>query len=110
MSVVSPPPHYSSFGHFENVRLTKEERDALRETYANSNGLIEKVSVWLRGAKNEVPDHYALCVKFANNDNWPKRKKTKKDEPIRIEDPLSDEEREAMVLDMRKRLNGAIGG
>ena len=92
------------------MRLTKEERDALKETYANSNGLIEKVSVWLRGAKNEVPDHYALCVKFANNDNWPKRKKTKKDEPIRIENPLSDEEREAMILDMKKRLNGVIGG
>ena len=95
--------HDFYFGTFGNVRLTETERDVLGQTYERSDELIDKVSVWLRGAVNEVPDHYALCVKFANNDSWPRRKEIPPVEEIIIEDPLSEEEQDEMVREMRRR-------
>ena len=100
----------SSFGPFHNVHLTETEYDALKKQYERTGDLIEKVSVWLRSAKNEVPDHYALCVKFANNDDWPKRKVIEPPEPIVVTDPLDEEEQERMVAQMRERVNGMFSG
>ena len=104
------PDHdvFSLFGSFGNVRLTETENAALKQHYERTNELIDKVSLWLRSAKNDVPDHYGLCVKFANNDKWPKRKIIEPSEPVIVQDPLSEEEQLAKVADMRARLNGAI--
>ena len=93
-------------GSFENVNLTPEEHAALKQHYERPQDLIEKVSVWLRSAKNDVPDHYALCVKFATNDQWPKKKVIEPSEPIVVKDPLDEEEQEQMVAQMRARVNG----
>ena len=100
--------HDLHFGTFENVELTETERDVLRQTYERSDELIDKVSIWLRGATNEVPDHYALCIKFATNDAWPKRKVIPPVEVYEVQDPLSEEEQEERVAEMRARLNKAI--
>ena len=97
---------FSSFGPFQNVQLTETEYDALKKQYERTGDLIEKVSIWLRSAKNDVPDHYALCVKFATNDDWPKRKVIEPSEPIVLTDPLNEEEQERMVAQMRERVNG----
>ena len=97
-----------SLGQFGNVELTDKEYSALRTTYERVNELIDKVSVWLRGAKNDVPDHYALCVKFANNDRWPRRKVIEPVEVYEVQDPLSPEEQQEKVADMRARLNDAL--
>ena len=98
------------FGTFHNVELTDQENEILRETYERTDELIDKVSVWLRGAKNDVPDHYALCVKFAANDDWPKRKIIEPVEPIVVEDPLTEEEQEELVAEMRARTLQAFEG
>ena len=95
-------------GSFNNVSLSDTEYDDLKRTYERTDELINKVSLWLRSAKNDVPDHYGLCVKFATNDDWPKRKVIEPVRPIIVEDPLSEEEQERKVEDMRARLNGAI--
>lgn len=100
---------FLSFGSFQNVKLTETEHDALVREYERTGELIEKVSLWLRSAKNPVPDHYGLCVKFATNDQWPKRRKIEPVEEITIEDPISEEEQERRVADMRARLNVALG-
>ena len=100
---------FLSFGSFQNVELTETEHDALVRTYERTGELIEKVSVWLRSAKNPVPDHYGLCIKFATNDQWPKRRQIEPVEEITIDDPLSEEEQERRVADMRARLNVALG-
>ena len=100
--------HFSHFGTFGNVELTETERTVLRETFERSDELIDKVSVWLRGASNEVPDHYALCIKFATNDAWPKRKVIEPVELYEVQDPLSEEEQDEKVAEMRARLNKAI--
>lgn len=95
-----------SFGSFENVNLTETEYFALKSTYERVGELIDKVSIWLRGAKNDVPDHYALCVKFANNDKWPKKKVIEPAELPEVVDPLPDEEHEAKVAELKATLNG----
>ena len=100
---------FSSFGSFLNVRLTKKEHDALVSTYERTDELIDRVSVWLRSAKNDVPDHYALCVKFASNDSWPKRKEYVPPKVPEVTDPLSEEEQEEKVLQMRQTLGGMFG-
>ena len=97
-----------SLGSFSNVQLTDEELGRLRDQYERPEELIDKVSLWLRSAKNPVPDHYALCVKFATNDQWPKRRRIEPVEEIVIEDPLTEEEQERKVLEMRARINGAF--
>ena len=80
----------------------------MRETYERSSELIDKVSIWLRGAENHVPDHYGLCVKFATNDSWPKRKVIEPVELYEPEDPLTEEEQEEKMAAMRARLNQAL--
>lgn len=101
--------HDSVFiGQFNNVRLSDTERDDLERTYERTGELIDKVSLWLRTAKNDVPDHYGLCLKFATNDDWPKRRRIEPVEPIKVIDPLSEEEQREKVADMRARLNGAF--
>ena len=95
-------------GQFNNVRLSDAERVDLERTYERTGELIDKVSLWLRTAKNDVPDHYGLCLKFAANDEWPKRRVIEPVRPIIVEDPLSEEEQQRKVADMRARLNGAI--
>lgn len=99
---------FLSLGSFNNVHLTDTELTALRKQYEHTNALIEKVSVWIRTAKHDVPDHYALCVKFANNDDWPRRRQIEPVEEITVQDPLSEEEQQQKVLEMRARLNGAL--
>lgn len=94
------------FGTFQNVNLTDQEHDALVQTYERPSELIDKVSIWLRGASGPVPDHYALCVKFAANDKWPRRKIIEPVEPIVVEDPLTEEEQEERVSQMRQTLGG----
>ena len=93
-------------GTFSNVELTEEEYMLIRSTYERANELIDKVSLWLRDAKHSVPDHYALCVKFATNDKWPKRKVIEPVELYEPVDPLSEDEQAEAVAKMK----GALGG
>lgn len=97
-----------TLGTFNNVELTGKEYAALKQQYERTTELINKVSVWIRGADGEVRDHYALCIKFATNDKWPERKVIEPVELYEPEDPLSEEEQREKVADMRARLNGAF--
>ena len=99
---------FLSLGSFDNVQLTEPEHNALIGTYERVDELIERVSVWLRSARNPVPDHYALCVKFANNDSWPKRRIIEPVEEIVVTDPLEPEEQRAKVREMKRRISGAF--
>ena len=99
---------FSLFGEYENVELTQDERQALQDKFERSGALINEVSDWIHNAKNHVPDHYGLCVRWAKNANWPKRRKIEPVKPIIVEDPLTEEEQREKVADMRARLNGAI--
>lgn len=96
------------FGVFNNVRLTEEEYFNLRSTYERTGELIDKVSIWLRSAKSDVPDHYGLCIKFADNDKWPIRKEYVPPTIPEVLDPISEEEQEEKVAEMRARLNDAL--
>ena len=95
-----------TLGIFNNVELTEEEYLLVRETYERSGELIDKVSTWLRGATGNVPDHYALCVKFANKEHWPKRKVIEPTVLYEPEDPLSDDEQAEAVAKMKSTVSG----
>ena len=97
---------FSSFGTFSNVQLTETERAALKQQYERSEELIDKVSLWLRSAKNDVPDHFGLCIKFASNDNWPKKKEYVPPKMPEVQDPLSEEEQALKMSQMRQTLSG----
>lgn len=100
--------HSRLFGTFDNVELTDTEYSVLKSTYERVEELIDKVSIWVRSAKYDVPDHYGLCVKFANNDQWPKRKVIEPVEIYEPVDPLTEEEQEMKMAAMRARLNDAL--
>ena len=97
---------FSLFGEYENVELTQDERQALQDKFERSGALINEVSEWISGAKNNVPDHYHFCLRWAKKANWPKRKEIPPSEPIVLTDPLNEEEQERMVAQMRERVNG----
>ena len=98
--------HFLSLGVYANVNLTEDEYEDLKHTYEHPHDLIDKVSLWIKNAKGPVPDHHSMCVKFAINENWPKRKVIEPSEPIVIEDPLDPEEQAAAVAKMRAKVNG----
>jgi hypothetical protein len=97
--------HSVSLGTFKNVELTEEEHAALKQRYERTDELIEKVSMWLRTAKNDVPDHFALCVKFAERDEWPKRKVIEPASLPEVNDPIDPEEQEKLVAHMTEVLS-----
>lgn len=92
------------YGKFKNVMLSGLEYGELKETYERTTELINKVSVWLR--THEHPDHFALCIKFAENDQWPKRKVIEPVDIPEVKDPLSDEEQAEAVAQMKGTLSG----
>lgn len=97
--------HSVSLGTFKNVELTEEEHGLLKSTYERSNELINKVSVWIHGAKGVVPDHYGLCVKFAEKDEWPKRRIIEPASLPEVLDPIDPEEQERLVAHMTEVLS-----
>ena len=100
---------FQTFGQLNNVRLTATQRAELKSTYQNSHKLIDKVSVWLPNADKEHDDHYALCIKFANNDNWPKRPKEKpRPVPDESGDMLSPEEQREAIRKLRESITNTF--
>lgn len=95
------------YGRFENVKLTGKEYYTLKTEYERVTELINKVSLWLR--THEHPDHFALCLTFAENDDWPKRRISEPIKPIVVVDPLSEEEQAEKMAEMKAKL-GRIGG
>ena len=98
----------SAHGQFKNVMLSDDEMNELTDRYERSGALINKVSKWLNGAKNPVPDHFELCETFANNENWPRRRRREPSKPIIVTDPLAPDEQQRKVAEMRERLGAAI--
>lgn len=62
--------HTHPYGKLDNVYLTADEYQDLKDTYVDSRKLINNVSVWL--ANNERDNHYAVCLKFAESDSYRK--------------------------------------
>ena len=101
---------FSSFGEYDNVELTNDQRQELADRFERSGALIDEVSDWIHNAKNHVPDHYGLCIRWAKKAGWPKRRQIEPSEPIVISDPLDPDEQERMVAQMRKTVGGMFTG
>ena len=100
----------SFFGEYDNVELTNDQRQELADRFERSGALIDEVSDWIRNAKNHVPDHYGLCIRWAKKAGWPKRRQIEPPESIVIADPLDPDEQERMVAQMRKTVGGMFTG
>lgn len=97
--------HTRAYGILENVELTDDQHAQLCATYEMVNDLIDKVSLWL--PDNPRQNHFAICLKFARNDDWPKTpKKYTGPEKDPIVDDLSQEEKSDKIQEMRQRLLG----
>lgn len=97
--------HTRAYGILGNVELTDDQHAQLCATYEMVNDLIDKVSLWL--PDNPRKSHFAICLKFAKNDNWPKTpRKYTGPEKDPIVDDLSQEEKSDKIQEMRERLLG----
>lgn len=104
---VNEASHDDTYGTLRNVILAPGEYEHLMATYERCTELIDKVSVWLPNSSGRhYDDHFALCLKFANNDNWPKKRKIEPVELPEVSDPLPDEEHDAKVAELKATLNG----
>lgn len=79
----------SFYGKLKNVELTPEQYEEIVSTYQTPKKLIDKVSVWLPDHP-KAKNHYALVLKFAMNDNWPKK-------PIEPEKPPDEQDQAEYV-------------
>jgi hypothetical protein len=94
------------YGKLRNVLLTKEERQELRDAYESSTKLINKVSLWL--ANNHRDNHYAVCLTFAENDNWAK---VKTKEPVTgSESTMTAEDYEYGKQKVKEVMRNCLGG
>ena len=104
---VNEANHDDTYGTLGNVILAPGEYEHIRATYERPMELINKVSIWLPNSSGRhYDDHFALCLKFANNDNWPKKKKIEPTELPEVLDPLPDEEHDAKVAELKATLGG----
>lgn len=104
---VNEASHDDTYGTLGNVILAPGEYEHLKATYERYTELIDKVSVWLPNSNGRhYDDHFALCLKFANNDNWPKKRKIESGGLPEVVDPLPDEEHDAKVAELKATLNG----
>ena len=70
-----------------NVLLNDIDHANLSALYENPLKLIDKISLFLANASKPYKDHYALLLKIAEEDGWPKRKK----QPEQVEEVTKPE-------------------
>ncbi len=93
-------PHSTLLGSFANVELSDTELNELSVTFENYNDLINKVSEYLKNATRLYQSHYALILKIARDDKWPKKRKAVgeiESKPIKSV-PMPEELKEKMSL------------
>lgn len=65
-----------TYGKFENVLLTDEELQNLKDAYSDWEERIERLSAYMKSKKKDYDNHYATIVLWASGDT-----KEQKDEP-----------------------------
>lgn len=100
----SSPPPASFYGSFSNVELETDNYNELMVTYENPRGLIDKVSEYLANSTKEYKNHYALILKFAREDMWPKKKKISEDVGQDVQNPVP------MPEEIRKKIGNVFQG
>ena len=67
---------HSLFGKLSNVSLSDAEYKDIQDTYQDHSKLINSVSYYLANAQRSYSNHYALILRIAEQDGWPKKRKT----------------------------------
>ena len=63
-----PSPQYGQYGRFGNVRLTDAEYAALKNEVRDRDGLIDRVSIWMKGHGKQPADCYARLLQWDRED------------------------------------------
>lgn len=68
-------PQKHSRGRKQNVLLTDDEYQAIKDRYENHVKLINKVDAYLANTERTYKDHESLIYRIAENDGWPKKQR-----------------------------------
>lgn len=104
--VIGQRPHTHPYGKLDNVYLTASEYQDLKATYLDTRKLINKVSLWL--TEHDRKNHYAVCLKFAESDNWPRAKEKELEKVEREQTPEEKAEADRIKNEVLAKL-GRIG-
>lgn len=97
-------PSGSLRGIMNNVKMTDEEYEKLSAMYERPKEIVDKISTIIANSEKTYRSHFALAVKIADADGYPKRPKQKPAEPTPEKKdavPMPDEIRKAL-----KRMGG----
>ncbi len=72
-------------GEFLNLIFSDEESEKIHSTYEQPKKLIDKISRIVKNASKDYNSHYALLIKVADEDNWPKKRRPPDEQPM---DPI----------------------
>lgn len=91
-------PHTLAFGRFSNVSLTDDQYAELKTAFEQADDLIDKVSEYLENSTKDYKNHYALILKIARDDKWPRKKRQAPGPPAApiAAIPMPDDIREKM--------------
>ena len=64
-----------TFGEFNNLVFPDDEMSKITSVYEQPQKLIDKISRIVKNSKKIYESHYALLLKIAEEDNWPKKRK-----------------------------------
>ena len=72
-----PPPNSKTYGEFQNVNLSDEEYQRLKEKLkSHAHTMIEKLSRYMQSSGKTYQDHYATLLHWYEKDEEELRKKT----------------------------------
>ena len=72
-----PPPNSKTYGEFQNVNLSDEEYQRLKEKLkSHTNTMVEKLSRYMQSSGKTYQDHYATLLHWYEKDEEELRKKT----------------------------------
>lgn len=72
-----PPPNSKTYGKFQNVNLSDEEYQRLKEKLkSHTNTMVEKLSRYMQSSGKTYQDHYATFLHWYEKDEEELRKKT----------------------------------
>lgn len=97
-------------GKLGNVFLTDDEYQDLKLKYENTDRRISEIGYYLANASREYNNHYALILKIASEDHWPRARRAEPEKkPEKILTPEEEAEREAAkekAMEKIRKLHG----
>ena len=97
-------------GKLGNVFMTDDEYQDLKLRFENTDRRISEIGYYLANASREYNNHYALILKIASEDHWPRARRAEPEkEPEKILTPEEEAEREAAKEETMEKIRKLHG-